>query len=124
MTQIIPASEYSPKPNGNANGSDPLTIGKITIRAVDQIGAQAAGEIEQAAKQIREGAEEVAARLEQLAEAIKEHSKIAAEHTAAFVDRTTQVLETVRALGAKLDAAPINGTAKGGEATHAEGYAG
>jgi methyl-accepting chemotaxis protein len=104
--------------------ADPLTIGQITIRAVDQIGAHAATEIEDAAAQIREGAEEVASRLEQLAEAIRSHSKIASEHTAAFVNRTTQVLETVRALGAKLES-PANGATREGEESHAnEGKAG
>lgn len=97
---------------------DPLMIGQITIRAVDQIGAHAATEIEEAAAQIREGAEEVAGRLEQLAEAIRSHSKIASEHTAAFVNRTTQVLETVRALGAKLE------TREGEESNAHEGKAG
>lgn len=94
---------------------DPLLIGKITIQAVDQIGENAAAEIERTAAQIREGADEVAGRLEQLAEAIRGHSKVASDHTAAFVARTTQVLETVRALGAKLDS-PVNGaTTKGSE---------
>jgi methyl-accepting chemotaxis protein len=94
MTTI---SEYAPKP-----AADPVQIGKITVEAVDQIGDHAATEIEHTAKQIRDGADDVARRLEQLAEAIRSHSKIASEHTAAFVDKTTQVLETVRALDAKL----------------------
>jgi predicted transcriptional regulator len=99
--------------------ADPLTIGKITILAVDQIGAHAATEIEAAAAQIREGADEVAGRLEQLAEAIRSHSKIASDHTAAFVARTTHVLETVRTLGAKLEA-PTNGATTNGEKSNAE----
>jgi hypothetical protein len=89
---------------------DPLLIGKITIAAVDEIGIKAAAEIDRAALQVREGAEEVAAGLEKLAEAIRGHSKIASEHTAAFVARTAQVLETVRALGVKLDGATTNGS--------------
>lgn len=99
-----PVSDYAPKRAG-----DPLLIGKITVAAVDQIGATAAEEIEQAAAQVRDGAETVAACLEKLAQAIRGHSKIASEHTAAFIAKTTQVLETVRALDAKLENHGANG---------------
>jgi hypothetical protein len=100
-----PETTISPKPKP-ASAADPLTIGQITIRAVDQIGAQAAAEIDQAAAEIRNGAEEVAAGLEKLAEAIRGHSRIASEHTANFVCKATQVLETVRALDAGLQEQP------------------
>jgi predicted transcriptional regulator len=108
MTEIITrgVSEYAPKPRREP---DPLTLGKITVEAVDQIGAKAASEIDRAAAQIREGADEVAGRLEQLAEAIRSHSKIASDHTAQFVARTTEVLETVRALDARLESQGANG---------------
>jgi ABC-type transporter Mla subunit MlaD len=101
MTTIIkqPRSEYAPKP-----AADPVQIGKITVEAVDQIGARAAHELAVAADQIRQGADDVASNIEKLAEAVREHSRIASEHTAKFVDSTVHVLETVRALSVKLEA--------------------
>lgn len=104
MTNIVTHSSYAPKP-----AADPLMIGKITIEAVDHIGSKAAAEIEQTAGQIRIAADDVARRLEQLAEAIRDHSRIASEHTAGFVNRTTQVLETIRSLEAKLAGNGQNG---------------
>jgi hypothetical protein len=104
MINIMPVSDYAPKP-----ASDPLLIGKLTVAAVDQIGAKAAAEIDEAAAQVREGADEVANNLERLAEAIRDHSRIASEHTAAFIAKTTQALETVRALGARLESPGTGG---------------
>jgi hypothetical protein len=105
MTTIITkqprAEDYAPKP-----AADPVQIGKITVEAVDQIGARAAQELEAAADQIRQGADDVASNIEKLAEAVREHSRVASEHTAKFVDSTVHVLETVRALSIKLEGDP------------------
>jgi hypothetical protein len=89
---------------------DPLALAGVTVQAVDQIGESAAHEIEQAAAAVEEGAAEIASRLRKLAAAVREHSKIAGEQVADFVNRSTSVIETIRALQERLDAGePKNG---------------
>jgi hypothetical protein len=83
---------------------DPLALAGVTVQAVDQIGESAAHEIEQAAAAVEEGAAEIASRLRKLAAAVREHSKIAGEQVADFVNRSTNVIETIRALQERLDA--------------------
>jgi hypothetical protein len=82
---------------------DPLALAGVTVQAVDQIGEAAAGEIEEAAAAVQDGAAVIALRLRELAGAVREHSRIAGEQVAEFVDRSTSVIETIRALQERLD---------------------
>jgi predicted transcriptional regulator len=83
---------------------DPLALAGVTVQAVDQIGESAAVEIEQAASAVVDAADVVAGKLRKLAAAVREHSKIAGEQVADFVNRSTSVIETIRALQERLDA--------------------
>jgi hypothetical protein len=82
---------------------DPLALAGVTVQAVDQIGEAAAGEIEEAAAAVEMASHEIASRLRKLAEAVREHSRIAGEQVAEFVGRSTNVIETIRALQERLD---------------------
>ena len=93
---------------------DPLALAGVTVQAVDQIGESAAVEIEQAAAAVQDGAAAIALNLRKLANAVREHSRIAGEQVAEFVDRSTSVIETIRALQERLDAgAPKKGNGHG-----------
>jgi predicted transcriptional regulator len=83
---------------------DPLALAGVTVQAVDQIGESAAHEIEQAAAAVELAAGEIGTKLRKLAAAVREHSKIAGEQVADFVNRSTNVIETIRALQERLDA--------------------
>jgi TPP-dependent pyruvate/acetoin dehydrogenase alpha subunit len=82
---------------------DPLALAGVTVQAVDQIGESAAHEIEQAAAAVEEAAGEIGTKLRKLAAGVREHSKIAGEQVAEFVGRSTNVIETIRALQERLD---------------------
>jgi predicted transcriptional regulator len=84
--------------------SDPLALAGVTVQAVDQIGESASHEIEEAAAAVELAAGEIGTKLRKLAAAVREHSKIAGEQVADFVDRSTNVIETIRALQERLDA--------------------
>jgi hypothetical protein len=89
---------------------DPLALAGVTVQAVDQIGESAAHEIEEAAAAVELAAGEIGTKLRKLAAAVREHSKIAGEQVADFVNRSTSVIETIRALQERLDAgAPKKG---------------
>jgi NTP pyrophosphatase (non-canonical NTP hydrolase) len=83
---------------------DPLALAGVTVQAVDQIGESAAHEIEEAAAAVELAAGEIGTKLRKLAAAVREHSKIAGEQVADFVNRSTNVIETIRALQERLDA--------------------
>jgi predicted transcriptional regulator len=101
MNSVI-GPDHPPAP---PRAADPLKLAGITVQAVDQIGESAAHEIEQAAAAVEEAAGEIGTKLRKLAEAVREHSRIAGEHVAEFVDRSTSVIETIRALQERLEAA-------------------
>jgi predicted transcriptional regulator len=83
---------------------DPLALAGVTVQAVDQIGESAAHEIEEAAAAVELAAGEIGTKLRKLAAAVREHSRIAGEQVADFVNRSTNVIETIRALQERLDA--------------------
>jgi predicted transcriptional regulator len=104
------AQEVGEKNDAPHRARDPLALAGVTVQAVDQIGESAAHEIEQAAAAVVERAAEIASKLRKLAAAVREHSKIAGEQVADFVNRSTSVIETIRALQERLDAGePKNG---------------
>jgi predicted transcriptional regulator len=98
------AQEVGEKNDAPHRARDPLALAGVTVQAVDQIGESAAHEIEQAAAAVVERAAEIASKLRKLAAAVREHSKIAGEQVADFVNRSTNVIETIRALQERLDA--------------------
>jgi hypothetical protein len=83
---------------------DPLALAGVTVQAVDQIGESAAAEIEEAAAAVELAAGEIGTKLRKLAAAVREHSRIAGEQVAEFVGRSTNVIETIRALQERLAA--------------------
>ena len=89
--------------------SDPLRLAGVTVKAVNQIGAEAAAEIDQAAAAFEEGAAEVTAKLRELATAVREHSRIAGEQVEQFCGKATNVIEGLRALRERLDRPGANG---------------
>jgi hypothetical protein len=96
--------QYNPKPAAPPRASDPLALAGVTVQAVDQIGESAAHEIEQAAAAVELAAGEIGTKLRKLAAAVREHSRIAGEQVAEFVGRSTNVIETIRALQERLAA--------------------
>lgn len=78
--------------------TDPVRLADITIRAVDTICNATAEEIDATAEEVIKSAEVVANNLRKLASAIREHGTVAAEHLSGYVNKTTNVLEGVRAL--------------------------
>lgn len=82
---------------------DPIRLASVTVKAVDQIGEAAAAEIEDAAAQLEAAAAEIGTKLRSLAKAVRDHSRIAGEHVEGFCNRSTAVIETVRAMQARLD---------------------
>jgi hypothetical protein len=72
---------------------DPLALAGVTVQTVDQISESAAREIEQAAAAVELAAGEIGTKLRKLAAAVREHKQVAD-----FVNRSTNVIETIRAL--------------------------
>ena len=83
--------------------SDPVEMATLTVRAVDQIGAAAASEIEKAANALEQRASEIAEKLRNLAAAVREHSQLAGASVSEFCEKSTSVIETIRALQERLD---------------------
>ena len=83
---------------------DSLHLADVTIRAVDQIGENAAKEVEALADELRKEAESVAVLLDDLATAMRAHSIQASQHVAEFVGKTKHMAEVVRGLEEKLKA--------------------
>jgi hypothetical protein len=96
--------EVGEKNDAPPRARDPLALAGVTVQAVDQIGESAAHEIEEAAAAVELAAGEIGTKLRKLAAAVREHSKIAGEQVADFVDRSTSVIETIRALQERLAA--------------------
>jgi hypothetical protein len=92
------ASDYAPM---NLN---PLRLASATIKAVDQLGAATADEIEKTADEIMRGATEIATKLRELADAIRQHTQIASGQVESFCAKATSVFESVVELQEKLRA--------------------
>jgi chromosome segregation ATPase len=90
--------EYAP------NKSDPPRLANVTIRAVDQLGAITAGEIEKTAEQVTAGAAEIADKLRELADAVRQHTEIVGKQVESFCAKATSVFEDIAEIKEKLGA--------------------
>jgi hypothetical protein len=77
----------------NASTESPLRLADATFRAVNQLGALTATEIDKTADEIMHSATEIAERLDELAHAIRYHSQVASENVADFCAKATSVYE-------------------------------
>jgi hypothetical protein len=82
--------------------SNSLRLAGVTVRAVDQVGENTAGEIEKTAEEVTAGAAEVADKLRELADVIRQHTEIASEHVEKFCTKATSVFECIVQLQGKL----------------------
>jgi hypothetical protein len=82
--------------------ADPLRLAGVTIRAVDQIGAVAAEEIERAADELGRRSNEIINDVRKLADSIRSHTKATRDRVSDFCDKATSIVEGVRELQEKL----------------------
>ncbi len=95
-----PVSAYAP--GGFHNSNDPIRVADMISKAVDQIGEDAADQIEKTAAAIEAAAKEKADKLRVLANAMREHTRMAAADIAEFSAKTTSVFQTIHGLQAKI----------------------
>jgi hypothetical protein len=100
--------QYNPQPPAPRT-SDPVEMATLTVQAVDQIGAAAASEIEKAANSFEKRASDIAEKMRKLAAGVREHSQLAGASVAEFCEKSTSVIETIRALQERLDRQPTIG---------------
>ncbi|HLH92323.1 MAG TPA: hypothetical protein VKX28_28165 [Xanthobacteraceae bacterium] len=77
---------------------DHLTLGTVTLDAVDRLTGMTADEIERVAEQVLDGAEETAAILRELARRLRENGVFANERLARFVRVANQCADIARSM--------------------------
>ena len=98
-SMILGPDDPAPPPRAR----DPIAMAGLTVKAVDQIGEAVAIEIEKAAQSLLKSADETAAQLHDLARSVRQRSQIEGERVAEFVNKSTNIIETVRLMQSALD---------------------
>jgi hypothetical protein len=98
----IPANDLGPASRGRQlpyappAPVDPIQLASMTIKAVHQVGINAAAEVREIAYQIVAASQELAAKLNELADAIQGHSNETGVHVEEFCDRLSKALQRMR----------------------------